>query len=342
MDKLGAAYVTGFTWSTNFPTLNPYQERNRGRSDAFVTKLSTAGSSLIYSTYLGGSSYDEPHAIMLDASNSAYVVETAASTNFPMLDPYQSTHMGGEYDVVIFKLDALNDADGDGVMDDADNCPAIANSTQEDIDGDGVGDVCDNCPSIENSDQTDMDHDGVGDACDSCPNDSLNDIDHDGFCANLDNCPTVVNSAQEDADGDGVGDACDNCPLVANSNQTDTDQDSIGDNCDNCPYFPNSNQIDTDQDGKGDLCDFVCGDADGDEVVNLIDIGFIINYLYKSGPVPNPGRKADVNKSGNINILDITYLIRYLFLGGAAPNCIGLQPPDLATHSPRQSVGASD
>ncbi len=60
-----------------------------------------------------------------------------------------------------------HDADGDGITDDVDNCPTVANPNQADTDGDGVGDVCDNCPSVFNPTQADCDHNGTGDACDA-------------------------------------------------------------------------------------------------------------------------------------------------------------------------------
>jgi parallel beta-helix repeat protein len=60
---------------------------------------------------------------------------------------------------------AISDADADGLMDVADDCPLLSNAGQEDQDGDSRGDACDNCPTIPNPDQADSDGDGTGDAC---------------------------------------------------------------------------------------------------------------------------------------------------------------------------------
>ena len=64
------------------------------------------------------------------------------------------------------------DGDGDGVGDDADNCPGVPNPDQADRDGDGVGDACDNCPDVCNVDQANADGDASGDACDCNPGDA--------------------------------------------------------------------------------------------------------------------------------------------------------------------------
>lgn len=68
------------------------------------------------------------------------------------------------------------DMDADGVADDSDNCPTVANVDQRDHDGDGVGDACDKCPHLADPADPDGDGDGVGDACDprpSTPGDSI-------------------------------------------------------------------------------------------------------------------------------------------------------------------------
>ncbi len=148
--------------------------------------------------------------------------------------------------------DAANDADGDGVCGNLDNCPGVANAGQVDLDQDGAGDACDpcpldaandadgdglcgdadNCPDISNAAQTDTDTDGLGDECDVCPLDVGNDADGDGVCEGVDNCPDIANAGQSDGDGDGVGDDCDNCMAIFNPDQTDTNQNGIGDACD--------------------------------------------------------------------------------------------------------------
>jgi hypothetical protein len=60
----------------------------------------------------------------------------------------------------------MPDTDGDGIVDQNDNCLDTPNSNQADTDGDGLGNACDNCPDVPNPDQKDRDNDGIGDACD--------------------------------------------------------------------------------------------------------------------------------------------------------------------------------
>jgi Beta-propeller repeat len=85
VDATGAAYVTGNTASTNFPTTaGAFQTAHGGGFyDAFVTKLNPAGSGLVYSTYLGGSGDEYGQAIAVDAAGAAYVTGNTSSTNFP-------------------------------------------------------------------------------------------------------------------------------------------------------------------------------------------------------------------------------------------------------------------
>ena len=64
-----------------------------------------------------------------------------------------------------------------------------------------------------------------------------------------------------------------------------------------------------------------CGDVNDDNGVNILDVVFLINYKYKSGPPPIPERSGDVDNSGTVNILDVVSLINFKYKGGTAPNC---------------------
>jgi hypothetical protein len=109
IDSSGAAYVTGVTNSTNFPTHNPMQSANAGGYDAFVTKLAPGGGSLAYSTYIGGSDTDNGMAIALDSSGAAYMTGLTFSSDYPTKNAQQLTPDGGG-DAFVTKLDPAGDA----------------------------------------------------------------------------------------------------------------------------------------------------------------------------------------------------------------------------------------
>ncbi len=85
VDSAGNAYVTGYTGASDFNvTAGAYQTTYGGLTDAFVTKLDSTGGTLLYSTYLGGSSStDIGHAIVIDSAGDAYVAGETSSSNFP-------------------------------------------------------------------------------------------------------------------------------------------------------------------------------------------------------------------------------------------------------------------
>jgi hypothetical protein len=107
----GNAYVTGYTASINFPNEDPYMnDPDGGLYDAFVTKFSASGSSLVYSTYLGGIGNDEGRGIAVDSSGNAYVTGYTASTSFPVVNAYMTDPDGGLYDAFVTKLSASGDS----------------------------------------------------------------------------------------------------------------------------------------------------------------------------------------------------------------------------------------
>jgi|SRR5579859_1239803 len=104
VDSSGNAYVTGQTYSHDFPTANPIQATNQSASgsNAFVAEINASGSALVYSTYLGGS-YSNPSiccfgdagsGIAVDASGGAYVLGSTSSTDFPTANAFQPTNHG--------------------------------------------------------------------------------------------------------------------------------------------------------------------------------------------------------------------------------------------------------
>lgn len=157
----------------------------------------------------------------------------------------------------------------------------------------------------------------IGDKMYLYVNSPWGDMDYDGVDDTLDNCPRAANSDQADADGDQTGDVCDNCPDTANADQMDTDEDGHGDLCDLCPGHDDS--VDNDGDGFPDGCDFPCGDASTDSILNVGDAVFLVNYIFKGGPAPDPVCTADANGDTQINVADAVYLINYIFKGGPAP-----------------------
>jgi len=102
VDSSGSAYISGYTESSDFDTVNPI-EADSPFSDAFVSKLDPAGSALTYSTYLGGDSDDFAISIAIDSSGSAYISGFTYSTDFDTVNPIEGATLGS--DTFVSKLD---------------------------------------------------------------------------------------------------------------------------------------------------------------------------------------------------------------------------------------------
>jgi len=274
----------------------------------------------VYETQYTSGVGDAEFIISLSSVGNMYV--TVTHQNFI---PYQGT----------VTVTDNADADGDGVLDFDDNCPAIYNPDQANADNDSFGDACDNCPTFDNPDQANSDGDELGDVCDNCPtvdNTDQANSDGDEFGDVCDNCPTVDNTDQANSDGDEYGDVCDNCPTVDNTDQANLDGDEYGNACDNCPELINPLQEDNDNDGLGNDCDNCPDDYNpGQEDVNNDDIGDACCCIGTVGNV-------NCSESEIPDILDITKLIDHLYINHEPLCCpheadcdgSGHEEPDIA------------
>lgn len=85
LDSAGSAYVTGVTGSDDFPvTLGAFQSRRKGGASAYVAKLNSTGTALVYSTYLGGENSTYAFGLTIDGAGSAYVTGSTTAGDFPI------------------------------------------------------------------------------------------------------------------------------------------------------------------------------------------------------------------------------------------------------------------
>lgn len=108
IDGSGNAYITGQTFSSDFPTTPGAYDTTyiTGNYDAFVTKLNLDGTELVYSTYLGGSATDAGKGIAVDSEGNSYITGYTRSLNFPTTEGAHDRNLGGTYDAFVTKLNS--------------------------------------------------------------------------------------------------------------------------------------------------------------------------------------------------------------------------------------------
>ena len=107
VDSAGNAYLTGYTYSSDFPVSNPSQAL-KAVTDVFVAKINPAGTALVYATYLGGTGASEANAIVVDNSGNAYITGSTFLEGFPVTPGAQQSH--GLYGIFVSKLDPSGSA----------------------------------------------------------------------------------------------------------------------------------------------------------------------------------------------------------------------------------------
>lgn len=109
VDAQGNVYFTGVTTSPDLPVTTGASLAS-DLEDVFISKVSADGSTLIYSTYLGGTGSDSGEDVAVDASGRAYLTGSTRSADFPVVNAVQPTFAGGGFDAFVAKLNAAGDA----------------------------------------------------------------------------------------------------------------------------------------------------------------------------------------------------------------------------------------
>jgi hypothetical protein len=303
-DRVGSAYLTGWTSSSDFPTVTPFSGSTGGYGDAFVTKLSPAGNSLEYSTYLGGSGRDEGDGIVVDATGSAYVTGNTGSPDFPTANPYSGT-FGGYGDTFVTKLSPggntlaystyLGNSFGRGIAVDGEGSAYVTGQTFS--------------PDFPTVAPFDGSLKGGSDAFVTKLSPAGNTLSYSSYLGGI-----------GDEGGDGIAvDGTGNAYVTGSTSSSD---------------FPTATPFSSALNGASDA--FVTkvsgsagccttastGDVDASGSVDIADLTAMVDFLFSS--VPFPGTcflEQDVDKSGSIDITDLQGIIDYLFNGAALRSC---------------------
>ena len=205
------SYDAGVTWTPNVPVSPVFNSHigwpNQNKIGDYYDMVSDlAGVHVAYSATFNGEQDVYYLRIMADCNQNGFPDDEDLATG--RSDDCNSNELPDECDIAEGRSADCSD---NGVPDEC----------EPDSDGDGLVDDCDNCPLAFNSEQTDGDLDGVGDACDPCPADFLDDRDGDGVCDSDEACPDDPRKldpgqcgcgvSDDDTDGDGVSDCNDLC-----------------------------------------------------------------------------------------------------------------------------------
>jgi hypothetical protein len=297
VDDSGSVYVAGESYSSDFPIVEETQGTYGGAGDAVLSKFSLDGGSLLFSSYIGGSSADVGRCVAVSHSLAIYVAGITTSSDLPTLSAYQDYKAGGP-DGFVVKIDQdCPDNDGDLICNIYDNCPDDYNPLQEDYDGDGVGDACDPCNSLPPE---------------IAPTDTVW-VNTGGKFLHV--------AAVADPDSDSLA-----VDFPVRPPWCDVDYDSLYGTAPAAPETSSVLVVASDECSSDtssfEIAVYLCGDADENGTVNMADVVRLVGYIF-GGTNPVPLEASDSDCNGAVNVADIVYLIAYMFGGGNAPcyNC---------------------
>ncbi|MFC1475610.1 SBBP repeat-containing protein [Candidatus Zixiibacteriota bacterium] len=236
IDANGDVYVTGHV-SGSYPTTpgayDPVRNGEGLDEDACVTRLSADLSTLLASTFIGGSDWDWGTAVALDGQGHVIVVGGTPSVDFPTTPGADDPVHNGNNDIFVARLDtALQNLEMCTFIGgtNSDMYPAVLPLGQDNYYV--LGNTASaNFPTVPGGFMPSFPGtDGTWSAFISKISFSL-DYDDDGIENTLDNCWMIANPKQDDNDLDGVGDSCDNCRELYNPDQADINNNGIGDSC---------------------------------------------------------------------------------------------------------------
>jgi hypothetical protein len=283
VDASNRACVTGYTFSTNFPKVNQFQDELTltGHADAFVTKINSLGTALTYSTYLGGTRAEYASDVAVGGDGTFYVIGQTYSTNFPVANAYQAT-LKGYTDIFVTRFAATgaslvystylggNDQEFGGYIgvDTSDRALVTLYTTSTDF---------------PNSQAFQTELAGGKDVALVRFSATGDELDYATFLGGTsdDECYGIAVDAEEayafvvgqtvSADfpvkralQGTIGGNADAFLALVTGDCSDTDEDGICDTVDNCPSDPNPLQEDSDADLVGDSCDLCPADPDND------------------------------------------------------------------------------
>ncbi|UCD64614.1 MAG: SBBP repeat-containing protein [Candidatus Zixiibacteriota bacterium] len=307
LDQLGRPCLSGETYSRDFPVVNPLYGSLDGFCDGFVARFSEAGDDLIYSTYLGGSSNDWCKSIATDADNNIYVCGDTESDDFPTANAIQPDYAGGSHigtDLFVAKLSSsgqslgystyLGGADDDfgyGMAVDADGNVYLTGGTYS-VDFPTYAMAGAGHSGEVDAFVTQMAGSGDSLVFSTLLGGSLSDIGRTvafdpsgsvyitGYTLSQDFPTMSAYQAQRLGTRDGftakVGPTC--CRnLTGNYN------------------------------------------GDADDVLNVLDLVYAVEWIFLEGPPPPCVDEADVNGDGIVTVEDLIFIVDLLYLSGPLP-----------------------